>query len=293
MSEFVICNNRLIPASEAVIPADCRAVSLGESCFETFRIYAGAGVLGFELHLERMMRGAVMLGYDVRKHASFFRAADSAAQIITLLEKQSLMDTDARIRIQIGRLDRSGISVQGEPEFFYLIKAAKASKTGQPVKIGFSARERISEGASDSSVKWSYYAPNVMELNNAKSQGFDDALLNDADGNVSCTTTANVFFVKDNEIFTPWLQSGALHGITRKLLISALLEKGVHVNEKPVARAEAEECDAAFITSSVREIAAVARLGEFEKDAHHPFIKDVMQTFAEFRRNHRKNLADL
>ncbi|MCH8557496.1 MAG: aminotransferase class IV [Balneolia bacterium] len=289
----MIFNNQLVPATEAMLPADCRAVSLGESCFETFRVRAGASVLGFELHLQRMMRGAVMLGYDVRKHASFFLAADCAVQIITLLEKQKLTHTDARVRIQIGRLDRSGISGQGEPEFFYLIKAAEATKAGQPVKIDFNARERIPAGASDSSVKWSYYAPNVMELNKAKSQGFDDALLNDAEGNVSCTTTANVFFVKDNEIITPWLQSGALHGITRKLLIGVLLEKGIHVNEKPVTRAEAEECDAAFITSSVREISAVTRLGEFEKDAHHPLLQDVMQTFAEYRRNHRKNLADL
>lgn len=293
MNDFVIFNNRLVKKNEAVIPAGCRALSLGESCFETIRVYSGGYVLGFEDHIERLMRGAVMLGYDARVHAETFRAADCASLLLKLLESRNLQGSDARIRIQIGRLDDSGIKENASPEFFFMMTASEASNAGEPVKLGFSARERISAAASDASVKWSYYAPNVMELSKGRSEGFDDVLLVDSDGNISCAATANVFFIKDDEIITPWLQSGALHGITRKLVIRALSENGIHANEKPISRAESETCDAAFITSSVREVATVDQLGDMKKNADHPMIKKVMELFAEHKSHHRKNLADL
>ncbi len=293
MSDYVIFNNRLVERKNAIVPAGCRALTLGESCFETMRVYSGGYVLGFVDHLERLMRGAVMLGYDAREHAETFRAGDCASMLLKLLEAHSLLNADARVRIQIGRLDESSIKEETSPEFFFMMTASEASKAGEPVKLGFSARERISAAASDASVKWSYYAPNVMELNKGRNEGFDDVLLMDGEGNISCAATANVFFVKDDEIITPWLQSGALHGITRKLLMRALLENGIHANEKPVSRIEAETCDAAFITSSVREIAPVLQVGDKARNADHPMVEKVMKLFAEHRSHHRKKLTDL
>ena len=65
----------------------------------------------------------------------------------------------------------------------------------------------------------------------ARSKGFDNALVADAMGNVAETATANIFMVKDGEVFTPVANGTFLAGITRARHISNLKEVGQSVQE--------------------------------------------------------------
>ena len=66
------------------------------------------------------------------------------------------------------------------------------------------------------------YPNNARMLTEAHGKGFANALVADAMGNVAESATANVFMVKDGELFTPIANGTFLAGITRARHISNL-----------------------------------------------------------------------
>lgn len=82
----------------------------------------------------------------------------------------------------------------------------------------------------------------------AQDHGKDLAVLTDADGNLTEAFGANVFFVKEGEIYTP--DCGCLEGITRLSALELAEEMGVPVHIKKVKADELRQADDAFVTSS-------------------------------------------
>ena len=75
------------------------------------------------------------------------------------------------------------------------------------------------------------YPNNARMLAEARDKGFSNALVADIMGNVAETATANIFIVKDGEIFTPIPNGTFLAGITRNRHISNLTAYGYKVHE--------------------------------------------------------------
>ena len=63
-----------------------------------------------------------------------------------------------------------------------------------------------------------HYVNSIMASQEAKGKGYDEALLNDMNGNVAEGPGANLFFEKDGKIFTPAL-GNILPGITRATVL--------------------------------------------------------------------------
>jgi branched-chain amino acid aminotransferase len=75
------------------------------------------------------------------------------------------------------------------------------------------------------------YPNNARMLAEVRQRGFGNALAADAMGNVAESATANVFMVKDGEIFTPIANGTFLAGITRARHMSTLRANGYTVHE--------------------------------------------------------------
>ena len=69
-----------------------------------------------------------------------------------------------------------------------------------------------------------------LSKHKAEQAGFDDALMLDYRGYIAEATGANIFFVKDKEIFTP-KPDCFLNGITRQTVIEIAKENKIKVNE--------------------------------------------------------------
>ena len=59
------------------------------------------------------------------------------------------------------------------------------------------------------------------------------------------------------EVWTPPLSSGCLPGITRELLLSEIHLPGIRIVEKTLKRADLENADEVFITSTTRNLLPV------------------------------------
>lgn len=103
------------------------------------------------------------------------------------------------------------------------------------------------------------YMNSMMALQEALTDGYDEALLLDVDGFVAEGSGENIFIVRDGLIFTPDLTS-ALDGITRNTIFVLAREMGYDIIEKRITRDEVYIADEAFFTGSAAEVTPIREL---------------------------------
>ena len=91
----------------------------------------------------------------------------------------------------------------------------------------------------------------------AKSRGFDNALIRDMTGNVAETGTSNVFIVRDGVVRTPVPNGTFLNGITRQRVIGLLRADGAHVEECTLTVEDFLGADEIFSTGNHSKVVPV------------------------------------
>ena len=100
------------------------------------------------------------------------------------------------------------------------------------------------------------YMNSMLALQEALRDGYDEALLLDAEGYVMEGSGENIFIVRNGQLYTPDLTS-ALDGITRKTVIELAHELGLTVTEKRLTRDEVYIADEAFFTGTAAEVTPI------------------------------------
>jgi branched-chain amino acid aminotransferase len=129
------------------------------------------------------------------------------------------------------------------------------------VAVAIVGVEHVSPQAVDPTAKTGNYLSHVLAIREARAAGAYEALMLDRDGFVTEGTTSNVFAVRGATLVTPPLAVGILEGVTRGLVLALARELGVPAREERLRPRDLEAADEIFITSSVREIVPVTRLG--------------------------------
>ena len=101
------------------------------------------------------------------------------------------------------------------------------------------------------------YPNNARMLVEARSKGFNNALVADAMGNVAETATANIFMVRDGEVFTPVPNGTFLAGITRARHISNMRADGMAVHETVLTFEDFDDADEVFMSGNMNKVTAV------------------------------------
>ena len=106
------------------------------------------------------------------------------------------------------------------------------------------------------------YPNNARMLTEARSKGFGNALVSDFAGNVAETATANIFMVKNGEIFTPISNGTFLAGITRARHIKNFRDNGYKVIEKVLSYADFHDADEVFASGNMMKVTPVSAFDE-------------------------------
>lgn len=106
------------------------------------------------------------------------------------------------------------------------------------------------------------YPNNGRAVLEARSRGFDDALMCDTLGHVAELTTSNIFMAKDGTVFTPAANGTFLAGITRRRMIGLLRDAGTPVVETTLKYSEFEAADEVFATGNFSKVVPVTRIGD-------------------------------
>ncbi|MEM7467577.1 MAG: branched-chain amino acid transaminase [Pseudomonadota bacterium] len=124
------------------------------------------------------------------------------------------------------------------------------------------------------------YINSIMALQEAARDGYDEALLLDADGMVAEGSGENIFIVRDGNLYTPELTS-ALEGITRNTVIKLAEDQGLSIEERRITRDEVYIADEAFFTGTAAEVTPIRELDNraIGRGSIGPITKQLQQTY--------------
>ncbi len=103
------------------------------------------------------------------------------------------------------------------------------------------------------------YANSILANQEFALNGYDEALLLDAEGYVAEGSGENIFIVKQGKLYTPDLTS-CLEGITRASIMELATELGIPVIEKRITRDEIYCAEEAFFTGTAAEVTPIREL---------------------------------
>lgn len=102
-----------------------------------------------------------------------------------------------------------------------------------------------------------------MANTEATRDGYDEAILLDAQGYVAEGSGENIFVVNEGKLYTPALDV-ALDGITRRTVIAIAEEMGLSVIEKRITRDELYIADEVFFTGTAAEVTPIREIDNRE-----------------------------
>ncbi len=93
----------------------------------------------------------------------------------------------------------------------------------------------------------------------AKSRGYDEAVMVGPDGRVAEFSGANLFIVKDGVALTPKPNGTFLNGITRQRVLKLLRENGIPAEERDLLPQDLDACDEMFSTGNYSKVLPITR----------------------------------
>lgn len=247
-----------VDPGEAMISVFDRGFLYGDSVYETMRTVGGFAE-HLERHLARLQYSAEAIGLEI---------PFTDAQMKDAVEQthRASGNQESYVRLIVTR-GTGPIALDPrksfEPTLVVIVQPLELPAE-EVYARGISAvivTVDKSGGGLDPSIKTGNYLSNIQALRQAIAQGADDAILCNRHGEVSEGSTSNLFMVAHGRLRTPDLGAGLLAGITRQVVVELAAQASIPVEEgtiRPEALLGAEEV---FLTSSVRGIMPVTRIG--------------------------------
>ena len=258
---FIWLNGKFIKWRDANIHVLNHGLHYASCVFEGLRIYNGR-IFKLDEHIERLFNYAKILDLDIPYDHE--KVVDITKEIIV---KQNVSDGYVRPVVWRGSEMMAISAKKGStnlaiaawewPSYF------SPEKLLEGIKLNVSKWLRPSpESAPTDSKAAGLYMICSLSKHEAEKLGFDDALMLDYRGYVAEATGANIFFVKDNELFTP-IADCFLNGITRQTVVEIAKENKIKTHEKHFELDFLKTCDEVFLTGTAVEITPVSCIENF------------------------------
>ena len=246
-------NGDFFLASMARISADDRGFLYGDGLFETIRVHDARPFL-WEWHMMRFTDGAVSLGIALPQTTESL-----LGNVHELIRRNSMSESVMRIALSRGIGER-GYGVTGEEQPTLLITQHSPPTTpAKPLSL-VSTSARVAIGDPLAKVKSANKLGSILAKRDAANQGADDGFILNSDGNVTETSSANLFWVEGRTLRTPPVSDGVLPGVTRRLVVGLASALGQPVREESVAPERLQQADAVFVTSAATGVIAVGQV---------------------------------
>jgi branched-subunit amino acid aminotransferase/4-amino-4-deoxychorismate lyase len=232
----------------------------GYGCFEAMRSYNGT-VFRLEGHLDRLARSADHLRIELTDRA-----------LLSSWCKSTASGGDGVVRVYVtGGTDSSNVG-RDNSTIVYLeaLPELPVSVRLDLLDAPWHSDGKVSELTGAKTLS---YGPNLAATIEAKSKGFDDAVLLGRDGTVLEGPTFSLGWITNGILFTPGLDSKILESITREATLQAADRLGLDVQVGRFGKDELMEADEVFIMSTVREVMPVSAVDDVVFAAGHMTLK--------------------
>jgi branched-chain amino acid aminotransferase len=260
---IVYFNGQYVPLHEARIGILTHALHYGTGVFEGIRAHWDA--VSRELfvmrpleHYQRWKQNCGILRITVPA------PPEDLCAITVELMRRNRFHTNVYVRpLAYKSAERVGVSLDDQDAFAVIaLPFGEYLHSDQGLHAGVSSWRRIEDNAIPARAKiCGAYVNSALASDDAKRDGFDEAILLNESGHVAEGATCNIFMVRKGKLITPPVTENVLEGITRDSVMElAQRELGLDVMERPIDRSELYLCDELFFTGTAVGIAPIVRV---------------------------------
>ncbi len=267
MSDTYWVDGKYLPKDDVSISPLTHTFHYGLGVFEGVRSYeakdGSVNIFRLKEHTERLLESANITGIEVEyDYADLFDAQ------IQVVKKSNLKNAYIRPLLYIGS-ERLGLDIEGIdshamvtcwewPSYF----GEDALEKGIDVMVSSFTRQFPNSLMTKSKISGGY-VNGIMAHDQAKKNGYQEAILLDTNGFIAEGSGQNIFIVKDNVLLTPSLNC-CLNGITRRSVIQFANDEGIEVVERNITRDELYTADEIFFCGTAVEITPIRSIDKKE-----------------------------
>lgn len=254
----IFIKDRLYHRDDAKISVFDSVVQGGDAVWEGLRIYKG-GVFMLDRHLSRLQDSAKAMGFK-----NIPSNADIRRLVFATLNANGMYD-EVHVRLTLTRGEKitSGMDPRLNSKGLCLIILPEwkpiVYDNAHGIKVISSSIRRNSPNHLDSKIHHNNLINNILAKIQANHANVDAALMLDTNGFASELNGSNVFFVKNNVLFTPHADA-CLHGITRGYVLELAKECQIPFLEKNISLTEIYTSDEAFATGTWGELTPITEV---------------------------------
>ena len=271
MPKFAYFEGKIVPFTAAKVSIMTHAFNYGTGVFEGIRAYwneqeAQLFVVRLRDHYRRLLQSTKVLRMQLSLDAE-----QMSELTIELLRREGYRE-DVYIRPLAYKANEViGVRLHNLTDEFAVFATpfGKYIEQQEGAKVCFSSWRRNDDNAIPPRGKVTgAYVNSALIKSEAMLNGYDEAIVLNADGHVSEGSAENFFMVRGGKLITPPVTANILEGITRQAIMDlAKVELGLDTVERQVDRSEVYIADEAFFCGTGVEVTPIGsvdhiRLGD-------------------------------
>jgi branched-chain amino acid aminotransferase len=251
--KYLILNGHFYETDRPLFSPENRAFRYGDGLFETIRCHKTIPLF-FEEHYDRLLRGMATLKLTAAGLPSLSVLKNHIEKLIV----RNRIFYDARVRLTVFRRE-GGLYTPETNSPAWLLEAFPLDDKGYHLN-----RDGIRIGLFTGFPKaWSLAAsyktlsctPSILAGIHKKENYWDDCLIVNQDKKIIESISSNLFWVKNNTIYTSSLSSGCVDGIMRRQIFKFAEELNAELKENSGAsKEELMDAEEIFLSNSITGI---------------------------------------
>lgn len=228
----------------------------GQGVFETLKVNNGK-LEFFNYHYERLVNGCKVL--DINFNIDMEKLYNLSIEVI---KKNNIVNGSLKINVLKNRETFDIIITSNDRVYLEEVK-------DKGYNIVFAKNRKFSKNPINY-IKSNNYVINILELNRVMSINKDEAIFLNEKDEITEGSISNIYFVKNNEIYTPKLECGLLNGVIRRILIEEFNVKEVIIRSDDI-----KYYDYAFLSNSLMRIIPIKSFENVEYNFNLNFLKKL------------------
>jgi branched-chain amino acid aminotransferase len=249
---------QFVPIAEATLPVTDWGFTRSDAVYDVVHVYRG-GFFRLDDHLDRFIHSMRTRRLNPPEDRAAIEAVLHRCVALTGLADSYVAMVTSRGRPKVAG-SRRPQDCENHLIAYALpwIDVIPPDVQARGAHLWIASTPRVPDASVDPTVKNYQWSDLTSGLFEAHDNGYDTAILCDADGYVTEGPGFNIFIVRDGKVITP--DRGSLHGITRKSVLELCETMGIEASVAPIPRAVLEDADEVFAATTAGGVMPVARV---------------------------------
>lgn len=284
---LIFLDGKFVKANEASTDLYSQTLHYGYGVFEGIRAYAtesGTRIFKVQEHYDRLKKSCELVNIPFE-----YTTQELVDATYELLQKNNL--SDAYVRPLVFCDPNMSLSRPNNVSIMICAWEWGAYLGDKQLRLTVSSYCRPHPRSMKIEAKvCGHYVNSILATTEAKDKGYDEALLLDSDGYLAEGPGANLFFEKEEVLYTPQL-GNILPGITRATVLELAEKLGVEVKQGLYRPEELGAADSAFYCGTAAEVIGIESVDDkkFPNNWNDTLGKKLQEAYSQLVRNRKKH----